>query len=57
MIMLPLLMPEYPSPPTTRPTMSATEDGAAPHIAEPIMKMTKKVNHVHYKISMRRSPW
>jgi hypothetical protein len=34
------------------PMIRAVELGAAPQMAEPTMKMRKKVNHVHYKFPL-----
>ena len=46
----PLDTPAAPTPEMTRPTMNMGEDWAAPHIADPTSKMTKKVRKVHYMI-------
>jgi hypothetical protein len=45
--MAPFMIPEPPSPATARPTISMTEDVAAPHRADPSSKIAKKNKNDH----------
>jgi hypothetical protein len=49
----PFEMPEDPTPAMARPTMNMAEDWAAPHSAEPISKMMKKIRNDHWEHSVR----
>jgi hypothetical protein len=47
MIMAPLKRPDAPKPAMARPTMRATELGAAPQIADPTSKMSSAPKKTH----------
>jgi hypothetical protein len=47
-IMLPVKRPAEPRPAMARPRMKIIEVGAAPQIAEPISKITRKLIKVHF---------
>lgn len=46
-VMAPLASPAEPTPAITRPMMNIGDDLAAPHMADPTSKITKKTRKVH----------
>lgn len=48
MVKAPFVRPEAPSPAMARPTISMTDDCAAPQSAEPTSKMAKKAKKDHF---------
>jgi hypothetical protein len=51
-VIAPFATPADPTPATTRPMMNMIEEWAAPQMADPISKITKKARNVHYMLDM-----
>ena len=55
MVVAPVKIPAAPRPAIARPTMKDDEDGAAPHIADPISKISSARRKTHFTLKARKN--